>query len=392
VNNYKKSLYLNQNILNFAFILLKKDYKKEFLVFIVLALIIFFITFFILLFESLKYQELQKIESGFDITISNQDSGYWSKTPTSWYDTISSIEGISLIYPIIKGEYYLRASQTKIEVLGFDPFLQTNLSKDLFLVLPFDKWFEDSMMITTKRVKQILQSLYYIEDFNFFTKSKKKINLKIANKTISSILLNNENTIITTNEIVKSIFDYDDEEVSLYAINVKNPLELSTIIQKLEFLFPFSIITNKEDLKRDIFVKYSYYNQFFLIVLSSSLLAFLVLLYTKGSVISNEDKKEILLLRAVGWRINQIVMIKLVQSSYIGILAFIFGFLLALFILHSSFIENLSVLIFDKTINILYIDFYLISIVFLLTIPFYIGANIFPAWKIATQETTGILR
>jgi ABC-type antimicrobial peptide transport system permease subunit len=115
-------------------------------------------------------------------------------------------------------------------------------------------------------------------------------------------------------------------------------------------------------------------------------------------MINSSDKKEIGILKAVGWSIKDIIKLKMLENLTVGIFAFLIGVILAfifVFILNAPLLSNIF-LGFQNIQNdvdfIPNIDFTTITMLFLFFIIPFISAVLIPVWKISVIDASESMR
>ena len=139
---------------------------------------------------------------------------------------------------------------------------------------------------------------------------------------------------------------------------------------------------------------FNYKGGIFLILFIIVILTFTLILYQRYSMISLGDKKEIGILKAVGWSIKDIIKLKIMENFIIAFMAFIIGTILSyiyVFIFNAPILKNVFIgsgnmqndFIFNGNIQI---DS-LISLFLFFMIPF-LSAVLIPVWKVAIIDST----
>ena len=109
-------------------------------------------------------------------------------------------------------------------------------------------------------------------------------------------------------------------------------------------------------------------------------------------MISSTDKREIGILKAVGWSIKDIIKLKIMENFIVGFMAFIIGVILAyifIFILNAPILKNIFIgfsniqndFIISSNIEISS----LITLFLFFMIPF-LSAVLIPVWKISVID------
>ncbi len=133
-------------------------------------------------------------------------------------------------------------------------------------------------------------------------------------------------------------------------------------------------------------------------VLSGAVFAFIIMAWDKATGLSAEEKKEVGILKAVGWETSDVLLMKFWESSTISLSSFLFGVLLTYgqislssSILFESFLKGWAVLYpaFKLTPSI---DIYQMATLFFLTVIPYTVATIVPSWRAATIDPDYVMR
>jgi ABC-type antimicrobial peptide transport system permease subunit len=118
----------------------------------------------------------------------------------------------------------------------------------------------------------------------------------------------------------------------------------------------------------------------------------MLILYQRYSMINSSDKKEIAILRSVGWSIKDVLKLKVSETLIVGLFAFVLGILSAyvyVFILNAPLLRNIF-LGFNNLENSAtftpVFDFGLLSSLFLFFIVPFAASVLIPVWKIAITD------
>ena len=128
------------------------------------------------------------------------------------------------------------------------------------------------------------------------------------------------------------------------------------------------------------------------VVLFGALLAFAILAWDKASGLSAEERKEIGILKAIGWETSDVILVKFWEGMIVSLTSFLAGILLAY--VHVFFS---SAALFEPVLkgwSVLYPRFqptpfvsaYQVVTLFFLTVVPYTVATIVPSWRAATVD------
>ena len=133
-------------------------------------------------------------------------------------------------------------------------------------------------------------------------------------------------------------------------------------------------------------------------ILSGAFFAFIILAWDKATGLSAEEKREIGILKAIGWETSDILLMKFWEGAAVSLSAFFLGIFLAY--LHIFFASSLLFAPVLKGWSVLYPHFrltpfinrYQIAILFFLTVIPYTVATIVPSWRSATIDPDSVMR
>jgi ABC-type lipoprotein release transport system permease subunit len=135
-----------------------------------------------------------------------------------------------------------------------------------------------------------------------------------------------------------------------------------------------------------------------IVVLFVALLSFLIFAWDKATGLSAEERKEIGILKSIGWETADVLLLKTCEAVVVSLIAYLAGVSLAY--LHVFFF---SASLFEPALkgwSVLYpkfalapvIDPYLLCVLFFLTVAPYMVATIVPSWLAATVDPDAAMR
>ena len=138
------------------------------------------------------------------------------------------------------------------------------------------------------------------------------MNVKIFKDLPQEANLVANDLIIMDINLAKKILNIDEENSTDIVLNVPNDLEKQNIKEQLILKHSNIRILQKESLKKEYENMFNYKGGIFLVLFIVVIFTFILILYQRYSMISLGDKKEIGILKAVGWSIKDIL--KLTQG------------------------------------------------------------------------------
>jgi len=181
-------------------------------------------------------------------------------------------------------------------------------------------------------------------------------------------------------------------------LSVRNPREVRKIAEKLSKKLPDVRPILREEILRTYDSIFSWRQGIVFVLLVGALLAFVIFAWDNASGLSAEEKREIGILKAVGWESGDILRMKFWEGMIISLSAFILGYLFAyLHVFYSAAVLFEPVL---KGWAVLYPEFKLVPFVdglqlatlFFFTVFPYVVAIIIPIWKASVTDPDAIMR
>ena len=196
----------------------------------------------------------------------------------------------------------------------------------------------------------------------------------------------------------RTLFGVPADMVTDLVAEVANPAEISTIAGKISKLLPDTRPIARDEILRTYEAVFNWRSGILLAVLSGAILAFFIFAWDKATGLSAEERKEIGILKAIGWDVGDVLMMKLWEGATISLTAFLTGIILAylhVFVGGSALfvpvLKGWSVL-YPKFRLVPSIDFGELAVLFFLTVIPYTVATIIPSWRAATAAPDAIMR
>ena len=182
------------------------------------------------------------------------------------------------------------------------------------------------------------------------------------------------------------------------ALSVANPQEVRKIASKLSEALPDSRPILREEVLRTYESIFNWREGIVLVLLSGSILAFAIFAWEKASGLSAEEKREIGILKAIGWETGDVLKMKFWEGVLVSLTAFLLGYIAAY--LH---VFSFSAALFEPVLKgwaVLYprfeltpvVDGFQIATLFFFTVFPYTVATIVPIWRAAITDPDAVMR
>lgn len=196
----------------------------------------------------------------------------------------------------------------------------------------------------------------------------------------------------------RRLFQMPEGYATDLVLRVRNVRELSTIAAKVVQLLPDTRPVSRDEILRTYDAVFSWRSGLVIVIFAGALCAFLILAWDKATGLSAEEKREIGLLKAVGWETSDVLLMKFWEGMAVSLVSFLTGIILAY--VHIFFT---SASLFKPALKgwaVLYPDFRLTPFIdgqhaatlFFLTVVPYTAATIVPSWRTATMDPDSVMR
>jgi len=372
--------------------ILRYKYKNIFIL-TVMSLLIALLASTLFISNAMKSEYNAILDTYPDIIITNQKAMRDSTIDENIVDSVLNIKGVSSVVARIWGEYEFIQGEKKFILIGrdeFEAYANPTLNA-MGTIAP------DSMFVSVG-VYKAFQNAYYREYFNFIKADGTLKKIAIQKGSIGLTIQEKESLIVMSKENLREIFNYKEDEATDLGVSVANENEVAFIAGKIKILLPNMRVEVKDDLRVKYENIYNFRSGFFLSIFIITFFTFFIIIYDRVSGLNSEQKHEIGILKAIGWRVGDVLNAKLYEGVIISLFSYIFGILMAFIyvyfldapLLKKIFLNNYD-LMSDFSINFS-VDYETLALLFLLSVPIYIAATIIPSWRVATLEADEVMR
>lgn len=199
-------------------------------------------------------------------------------------------------------------------------------------------------------------------------------------------------------EDFRAFFKYPEGHHTDIALSVANPQEIRNVALKLMDALPDSRPILRDEVLRTYASIFDWREGIMLALLAAAILAFGILAWEKAAGLSADEKREIGILKAIGWETGDVIKMKFWEGLLISLLAFLLGYVAAyLHVFHASAALFEPVL---KGWAVLYPSFRLtphidglqVATLFFFTVFPYTAAVLVPIWRAATTDPDTVMR
>jgi ABC-type lipoprotein release transport system permease subunit len=368
-----------RNILDFALSSLLRRKGRNLALICVYTLVVFVLASLIFFVQALKREARELLALAPDMVVQRMVAGRHDPMPAAQAEAIRAIRGVEEVQPRLWGYYY-------------DPVYGGNLTVMATgdSALAADSVWIGQGVARSMRVREgDMISLRGYAGPTLFTIQKV---LPEESELVSSDL------VLMSPQDVRSLFNLPEGLATDLAITAGNPRELPTIAAKIVERFPDARPILKSEILRTYEAIFDWRGGLMVVVLASAVLSFIIFAWDKATGLSAEERKEIGILKSIGWESADVLLLKFWEGAVISLTAFLSGVLLAyahVFFFSASLFEHAlkgwSVL-FPRYRLVPALDGYQLTVLFFLTVLPYTAATLAPSWRAATVDPDAAMR
>lgn len=361
----------SKNLVDYAATLLLKDRADHAFSFIIFTLIVFVLSATLFISSSIQKDFHAASEFRPDIVVEALRAGKQDLMHDGYIYDISRIAGVAEVWGAVDGYYYFGQKRVWFHLIGDD-----SLKAD--------------EMIIGDGVKRAMGEFYYEDIFNFLTEEK-LIAVKINKTAPSSTNIISNDVIYMNSHLLREILNLSEQDYTKIYVNVPNKNEVSQIALKIANLYPNVRAISTEDFVAETKNLYYYKGGIFMALYLSAMISFFILLKNQISLSYGEKRREIAILRSVGFCIKDIIALKLIQNLTVALSAYLIGCAFAyiyVFLGGAPLLRNIflggeleNFVEFTPTIN-----FFALFLLFIFSVIPFLAFVIIPSWKVAIGD------
>lgn len=217
-------------------------------------------------------------------------------------------------------------------------------------------------------------------------------------------VLSSESALVSSDLILmeesdfRNLFQFPEGQVTDLTLQVRNPREITTVARKIAEILPGSRPIIRDEILRTYDSVFDWRGGLLIVILFVAVLCFVILAWDKASGLSAEERKEIGILKAIGWETSDVILMKFWEGVIVSLSSFLLGTVLAYLsvfytsaVLFEPVLKGWSVL-YPEFRLIPFLDAYQIATLFVLTVMPYTVATIVPSWRAATVDPDSVMR
>lgn len=392
--------YVNRhlNIADYALGSFRRRFWKNSGVVLIFALVIFLVASFSLITTALRESAARLLETVPDITVQQMSAGRQISLSAEAMVEISRIFGIRSVQPRIWGYYFDENNGANYTVIGHQGFNEQRQVPGLGVdYLPETAVGEavhpaiigggvrDSLELGSRRTFSLFRPDLSLQSF------------VTAGDFATRTAMITDDLIITDIQAARDLFGLESDQVTDILIDVANPMEIENIGEKIGVLLDNVRVVTRERIAKTYRVAFGWRSGFGLACLFGAVAAFFILAWDRATGLTPDQRREVAILKVLGWQTEDIITLRFWESVVIASLAFGCGYLSAW--IHLLFFNGalfrpvlLGWSVLKPSVELLPVfSFTDLLLIFSLSILPYLAATVIPAWHSASIRPDSVL-
>jgi cell division protein FtsX len=346
----------------------------------VYTLIVFLLASVMLFAQSLRREAALVLAESPEVILQRLEMGRHALIPADYLERIGRIRGVSRMYGRLWGYFY-------------DPAVRANYT----LMVPRDREIAAGEAVIGAGIARE-RGLGVGDWLGLRSAAGEPFALRVAGLLDAPTELVSADLMLLAAEDFRRFFGIAEDRFTDIALQVRNPREVRKVAEKLTRALPDARPILREEVLRTYDAVFGWRQGVVFVLLSGAVLAFVIFAWDRASGLSAEERREIGILKAVGWETGDVIRMKLWEGAILSAGAFLIGYLLAY--VH---VFHLSAGLFEPVLKgwaVLYPDFrpapfvdgLQVATLFCFTVFPYTAATIVPIWRAAITDPDTVMR
>jgi ABC-type lipoprotein release transport system permease subunit len=367
-------------IVDFTLSSLARRKAKNLALLLVYGLVVFSVSSVLFFAQALRHESRAVLRDAPELLVQRVVAGRHDLLPDAWVQAVAGIRGVAGARGRLWGYYY-------------DPLSRANYT----VLVPERFWGAKGELVLGSGVARAREASpgdkFPLRAFDgtYLTLVVREIIPSESELVAADLLLVGEDDFRALFGIAPGVF-------TDLAVSVRNAKEVDTVAGKVTRLLPSARPITRGEIVRTYDAIFDWRSGLVVVVLAGAVLAFVIVAWDKASGLSAEEKREIGILKAIGWETSDVLLMKVWEGAVVSLAAFALGVLGAYVHVFLGKIALLGPVL--RGWSALYPDFRLVPVVdpyqvatlFFLTVVPYTVATVVPSWRAATIDPDAVMR
>ncbi|MCP4284214.1 MAG: FtsX-like permease family protein [Gammaproteobacteria bacterium] len=347
---------------------------------LVYTLIVFMLASVMLFTHALRTEATTILQNSPEIIVQRMVAGRHDLIPTGYLQKMGRIRGVIEQKGRLWGYFY-------------DPAVKANYT----LMVPDEHNLSDNEIAIGATIATT-RGLGKGDIISLRSSDNRPFSFKVARILDPQSQLVSADLMLLSENTLRSFFSIPEDMYTDLVLRVRNPRELRKIAEKLLLKLPDTRPILRDEIIRTYDAIFSWRQGIVFVLMAGAILAFVIFAWDKASGLSGEERKEIGILKALGWETADVIRMKFWEGAAISLASFLLGYLAAyahVFYTSATLFEPVLkgwAVLYPEFDPIPFIDLLQIVTLFFFTVFPYTVATIIPIWRAAITDPDLVMR
>jgi ABC-type lipoprotein release transport system permease subunit len=347
---------------------------------LIYSMIVFLLASVMLFTHSLRTEANIILQDSPEIILQKMLAGRHDLIPAAYLEKMGRIRGVTSKHGRLWGYFY-------------DPAVKANYT----LMVPRDRELSENEIIVGATIAKT-RGVGTGDYLAFRSAEGKPYSFEVVDILDASSELVSADLILMNEAQYRDFFGIPEGYYTDLVLGVRNPNELRKIAEKLTLKLPDTRPILKEEIIRTYDAIFSWRQGIVFVLLAGAVLAFIIFAWDKASGLSAEERREIGILKAIGWETSDVLRMKFWEGAIISLSAFMLGYLGAyahVFYASAGLFEPVLkgwAVLYPEFHPLPFVDGLQVATLFFFTVFPYTVATIIPIWRAAITDPDTVMR
>ncbi len=373
---FRKQKYL----IDFTLVSLWRRPGKNLGLLLVYALIVFLLASVMLFTQALRSESRIILEDSPEIILQRMVAGRHDLIPAGYLEKMGRIRGVMEQHGRLWGYFY-------------DPAVRANYT----LMTPRDRTLKGTDIIIGAGIART-RGAGEGDILSFRSADGRPFSFRVVEVLPHASELVSSDLILLSEAQFRDFFGIPEGYYTDLVLRVRNPRELRKVAEKLTLKLPDTRPILREEVIRTYDSIFSWRQGIVFVLLAGAILAFVIFAWDKASGLSAEERREIGILKAIGWETSDVIRMKFWEGAMISLSAFLLGYLAAyvhVFYGSAALFEPVLkgwAVLYPEFRPVPFVDGLQVATLFFFSVFPYTVATIVPIWRAAITDPDAVMR
>ena len=367
-------------LLDYSLSSLARRPGKHLALLLVYSLVVFLLASTLLFTQSLRREAALILADAPELIVQRLVAGRHDLMPADYLDRLGRLRGVSDAYGRLWGYFY-------------DPAVKANYT----LLVPREEPPVPGEVRLGAGVARA-RGLGVGDYLSLRSARGEPFSFRIAGLLEAEPELVSSDLLLLNAEDFRRFFVFPADRFTDLVLRVRNPSEVRKVAEKIALALPDTRPILRDEILRTYDALFGWRQGLIIVLLGGALLAFVIFAFDRAAGLSAEERREIGILKAIGWETGDVLRMKFWEGAALSLTAFLTGYLLAyahvFFFAAALFAPVLKgwAVLYPDFRPLPFVDGLQVATLFFFTVFPYTVATIVPIWRAAITDPDQVMR